>query len=116
MEPARAGSHRLSGSLQVERQLAQPFACQRRDRIGEGGRQRRQSGLAHAGPGAAVSATANLDIHFLTRPKPADVTAVATMLRLGKRLAVTRVELFSDADLVGHATVTYALPSARPHV
>jgi len=67
--------------------------------------------LAHAGPPAATSATANLDIHFLSRPKPADVTAVATMLRLGRRLAVTRVELFSDAELVAHATVSYALPS-----
>lgn len=67
--------------------------------------------MAHAGPSAAVSATANLDIHFLLRPKPADITATATLLRLGRRLAVTRVELFSEGDLVAHATVTYALPS-----
>ena len=67
--------------------------------------------LAHAGPGAANSATANLDIHFLSRPKPADITAVATMLRLGKRLAVSKVDLYSGDVLVGHATVTYALPS-----
>lgn len=67
--------------------------------------------LAHAGANAAASATANLDIHFLARPKPADITAVATMLRLGKRLAVSKVDLYSGDDLVGHATVTYALPS-----
>ena len=65
--------------------------------------------LAQAGP-VANAATANLDIHFLARPRPADITAKATMLRLGKRLSVSRVEIFSDAQLVAHATVTYALP------
>ena len=44
--------------------------------------------LAHAGP-VPSAATANLDIHFLSRPKPAEITAVATMLRLGRRLAVS---------------------------
>lgn len=67
--------------------------------------------LAHAGPQAVTAATANLDIHFLARPKPADITATATMLRLGRRLAVSRVDCYSDAELVAHATVTYALPS-----
>ena len=66
--------------------------------------------LAHAGP-VPTAATANLDIHFLLRPKPADITAVATMLRLGRRLAVSRVDLLSEGELVAHATVTYALPS-----
>jgi len=67
--------------------------------------------LVHAGP-VPSAATANLDIHFLSRPKPADITAVATMLRLGRRLAVSKVDLFSGDDLVAHATVTYALPPA----
>ncbi len=66
--------------------------------------------LAHAGP-VPSAATANLDIHFLVRPKPDDITAVATMLRLGRRLAVSKVDLRSGDDLVAHATVTYALPS-----
>jgi len=65
--------------------------------------------LAHAGP-VASAATANLDIHFLSRPQPAPIRAVATMLRLGRRLSVSRVDLFSAAMLVAHATVTYALP------
>ena len=65
--------------------------------------------LAHAGP-VASAATANLDIHFLSRPKPAAIRAVATMLRLGRRLSVARVDLFSADTLVAHATVTYALP------
>ena len=66
--------------------------------------------LAHAGP-VPSAATANLDIHFLVRPKPGDITATATMLRLGRRLAVSKVDLHSGEDLVAHATVTYALPT-----
>jgi len=69
--------------------------------------------LAHAGP-HPLMATANLDIHFLSRPSPVDVIASAHLLRLGRRLAVSRVEIRSDGseDIVAHATVTYALPSA----
>jgi uncharacterized protein (TIGR00369 family) len=65
--------------------------------------------LALAGP-VPSAATANLDIHFLVRPEPGDIVAVATMLRLGRRLAVSKVDLRSGDDLVAHATVTYALP------
>jgi uncharacterized protein (TIGR00369 family) len=65
--------------------------------------------LAHAGP-VASAATANLDIAFLRRPKPAPIRAVATLLRLGRRLSVSRVDMLSDNELVAHATVTYALP------
>jgi len=32
------------------------------------------------------------------------------MLRLGRRLAVAKVDLWSGDQLVAHATVTYALP------
>lgn len=65
--------------------------------------------LAHAGP-VASAATANLDIHFLARPQPQAIKAVARMLRLGKRLSVSAVDMFSGDELVAHATVTYALP------
>jgi len=69
--------------------------------------------LAHAGP-LPHMATANLDIHFLARPKPVDIIATAQLLRLGRRLAVSIVEVRSDGsdDVVAHATVTYALPAA----
>jgi uncharacterized protein (TIGR00369 family) len=67
--------------------------------------------LAHAGP-VPSAATANLDIHFLARPKPESITAVATMLRLGRRLSVAKVDLLSGDQIVAHATVTYALPSS----
>ena len=68
--------------------------------------------LAQAGP-LPGAATANLDIHFLVRPKPEAITAVATMLRLGRRLSVAKVDLRSGDELVAHATVTYALPPAK---
>lgn len=69
--------------------------------------------LAHAGP-LPHMATANLDMHFLARPKPVDVIATAKLLRLGRRLAVSTVEIRSDGadEVVAHATVTYALPTA----
>lgn len=69
--------------------------------------------LAHAGP-LPHMATANLDIHFLARPQPVDIIASAHLLRLGRRLAVSTVEIRSDGsdEIVAHATVTYALPSA----
>jgi acyl-coenzyme A thioesterase PaaI-like protein len=35
------------------------------------------------------------------------------MLRLGKRLSVAAVDMFSEDDLVAHATVTYALPPQK---
>jgi uncharacterized protein (TIGR00369 family) len=69
--------------------------------------------LAHAGP-LPGAATANLDIHFLARPKPDAIVATATILRLGRRLAVSKVDLLSGDELVAHATVTYALPPAEP--
>ena len=68
--------------------------------------------LAEAGP-VASAATANLDIHFLSRPQPVDVIATATLLRLGRRLSVSTVDLHSGDDLVAHATVTYALPPSK---
>ncbi len=69
--------------------------------------------LAHAGP-IPQMATANLDIHFLARPKPVDILATARLLRLGRRLAVSTVEIRSDGsdEVVAHSTVTYALPAA----
>jgi uncharacterized protein (TIGR00369 family) len=69
--------------------------------------------LAYAGP-VPQAATANLDIHFLSRPQPVDMLATARLLRLGRRLAVSTVDIRSDGgdEIVAHATVTYALPSS----
>jgi uncharacterized protein (TIGR00369 family) len=68
--------------------------------------------MAHAGPYPNM-ATVNLDIHFLSRPDPVDVIATARLLRLGRRLVVTAIEIRSEGSdaVVAHATVTYAIPS-----
>lgn len=66
--------------------------------------------------GAKRAVTSSLNIHFLRRPKPGDMIAVAQVLKRGRSLAVAQVELFSEADMgdgepVAVASVTYALPS-----
>jgi uncharacterized protein (TIGR00369 family) len=62
-----------------------------------------------------LAVTTNLNINFLRRPSPADVLAEARLLKLGKRLAVGEVELYSDGspDMVAHAVLTYSLPGDR---
>ena len=59
-----------------------------------------------------LAVTTNLNINFLRKPAAVDVIAEARMLKLGKRLAVGEVELFSegDPDMVAHVTATYSIP------
>ncbi|HUN46340.1 MAG TPA: PaaI family thioesterase [Stellaceae bacterium] len=59
-----------------------------------------------------LAVTTNLNINFLRKPAPVDVIAEARMLKLGKRLAVGEVQLFSegDPDMVAHVTATYSIP------
>ena len=61
--------------------------------------------------------TTNLSINFLRKPLPGDVMAKASMLKLGKRLAVGEVSLYSDGkingDPVAHVTATYSIPPQR---
>ena len=61
---------------------------------------------------ADLAVTTNLNINFLRRPLPGDVIADALILKLGKRLAVGEVELFSAGDdqPVALVTATYVLP------
>lgn len=70
--------------------------------------------LAHIGP-VALAVTTNLNINFLRKPQPGDVLAQANLLKLGARLAVGDVTMFSegDAEPVAHATVTYSIPPQR---
>ncbi|NOQ83747.1 MAG: hotdog fold thioesterase [Myxococcales bacterium] len=67
--------------------------------------------LGMIGP-VALALTTNLNINFLRAPKLADVIAEAEMLKLGKRLAVGQVTMYSVGtdDPVAHATVTYSIP------
>lgn len=71
--------------------------------------------LAHIGE-QLLAVTSNLSIHFLAKPKPADVLAEGRLLRLGRRLAVCEVLMRSDGEdeLIAHVTGSYALPAAKP--
>ena len=59
-----------------------------------------------------MAVTTNLNINFLRRPAPGDVTAHGKILQLGKHLAVIDVEIHGDdaKELVAHATGTYSIP------
>ena len=67
--------------------------------------------LAEIGP-VELAVTPTLNITFLRKPRQADVIAEARLLKLGKRLAVGDVLMYSEGerDPVAHATVTYSVP------
>lgn len=59
-----------------------------------------------------LAVTTSLNINFLRRPGPGDVLAVGKILKLGKRLAVGEVYLYTGGSehLVAHVTCTYSIP------
>lgn len=67
--------------------------------------------LAQIGP-VALTVTTSLNINFLKKPGHRDMIADCRLLKLGRRLAVGEVSLYSDggADMVAHATGTYSIP------
>jgi len=69
--------------------------------------------LSRIGP-VELAVTTNLSINFLRKPNPVDVIAHASILKMGKRLVVAEVSMFSDGDesLIAHATATYSIPPA----
>ena len=68
--------------------------------------------LGERGEAALQAVTANMNINFLSRPEPRDLIAQVRLLKVGRRMAVGEVDLFTDGhtDLVAHATATYSLP------
>lgn len=62
-----------------------------------------------------LAVTTNLNINFLRRPGPGDLVARGSILKLGKRLAVGEIVLYSDHDEgpVAHATSTYSIPPLK---
>jgi uncharacterized protein (TIGR00369 family) len=60
-----------------------------------------------------LAVTTNVTINFLRKPAPADLLGKAKLMKLGKRLAVGEVALYSQgqADMVAHATGTYSIPA-----
>ena len=61
-----------------------------------------------------MACTTNLTCNFLSRPRPVDLLGCGQILKLGKRLAVGEVMLYSDGDSapVAHVTCTYSIPPA----
>ena len=60
-----------------------------------------------------LAVTTNLNINFLRKPAQADLIAEAKLLKVGKRLAVGEVAIYSDGldEPVAHVTSTYSIPS-----
>lgn len=67
--------------------------------------------LAMIGP-VPLAVTTSLHIDFLNKPAPGDLVAEASLLKLGKRLAVGSVTLRSNGGdaPVAQALVTYSIP------
>ncbi|HLI99272.1 MAG TPA: PaaI family thioesterase [Bradyrhizobium sp.] len=70
--------------------------------------------LSAIGP-VGLAVTTSLNINFLRKGAPGrDVLAAARILKLGQRLAVGEVNLFSaeSPDPIAHVTATYSIPKA----
>ncbi|HEY1761468.1 MAG TPA: PaaI family thioesterase [Acidimicrobiales bacterium] len=70
--------------------------------------------LAHIGP-VLLAVTTSLHIDFLRKPDVTDLLARAKLIKLGSRLAVVDVDLYSrgSTDLVAKASVTYSIPPRK---
>ena len=71
--------------------------------------------LASIGP-VALAVTTNLNINFLKKPAQRDLLAECRLMKLGKRLAVGEVAIWSEGEpeeIVAHATGTYSIPPDR---
>ena len=64
-----------------------------------------------AGP-LPMAVTTSLNINFLRKPGRGDLVADAKLLKVGKRLVVGEVAIYSDGecDPVAHVTSTYSIP------
>ncbi|MGB9041185.1 MAG: PaaI family thioesterase [Pseudolabrys sp.] len=60
-----------------------------------------------------LAVTTNLNINFLRKPGKGDLIAEARLMKVGKRLAVGEVTIFSEgsAEPVAHVTSTYSIPT-----
>lgn len=67
--------------------------------------------LAHLGP-VVMAVTSDMSLHFLNPGPAGDVVAECKLLKMGKRLAVMEVSLFTGPDrtFAAHVTGTYSLP------
>ncbi len=62
-----------------------------------------------------LAVTTNLNINFLRKPRQADLLADARLMKLGQRLAVGEVTIYSDGEdePVAHVTSTYSIPEQK---
>ena len=60
-----------------------------------------------------LAVTTNLNINFLRKPGKGDLIAEARLMKVGKRLAVGEVTIFSEgsSEPVAHVTSTYSIPN-----
>ena len=60
-----------------------------------------------------LAVTTNLNINFLRKPGKGDLIAEARLMKVGKRLAVGEVTIFSEgsSEPVAHVTSTYSIPT-----
>lgn len=67
--------------------------------------------LSMLGP-VVLAVTTSLNINFLRKPNAGELLVVGKLLKLGKRLAVGEVSVFTEGsdEPVSHATVTYSIP------
>jgi uncharacterized protein (TIGR00369 family) len=70
--------------------------------------------LAQIGP-VSLAVTTSLTYNFLRKPAPVALIAEARLLKLGRRLAMGEIALFSqgESEIVCHATGTYSIPAER---
>jgi len=57
-----------------------------------------------------LAVTTSLNINFLRKPAECELVGRGSIIKLGKRLAVIEVSIYSDAEIVAHATGTYSIP------
>lgn len=60
-----------------------------------------------------LSVTSSFNINFLRKPSESDLRAEGKIIKMGKRLAVMEVSIFSQEEIVAHATGTYSIPPDR---
>jgi uncharacterized protein (TIGR00369 family) len=62
-----------------------------------------------------LAVTTSLNINFLRKPASADLLADARLMKVGKRLAVGEVTIYSEgvSESVAHVTATYSIPQLR---
>jgi uncharacterized protein (TIGR00369 family) len=62
-----------------------------------------------------LAVTTSLTINFLQKPSQKDVVCDVKLLKVGKRLAVGEVYLYSagETEPVAHVTATYSIPPKR---